>query len=69
MISYIDDNGTTQWHIPVFSLKHARFAFSHCRPEVHIWGMLPPATKLLLSYQDATEFFAGVDEQPISEKL
>ena len=57
MICYVNDDGSPQWHVPVFNIIQAQSAFAHCQPEVHVWGMRPPLTNLLLSYQEAVEFF------------
>jgi len=62
---YVDDNGVQLFvidgHVPVFNLDQARIVFTHCNEGIHVWGMKPPVTNLLLSYQDAFVFFGEQD--------
>jgi len=44
-------------HVPVFNVEQARIVFQYYIPGLHVWGMKPPVTNLLLSIQQAIEFF------------
>lgn len=47
-------------NVPVFSVEQARIVFQSDVPGLRVWGMKPPVTNLLLSVQQAREFFSEI---------
>jgi len=67
-VTYVDERGVNlfviEGHVPVFNLMQASIVFTHNSSRgIHVWGMKPPVTNLLLSYQDAVEFFGQTSEK------